>query len=135
MLILGQALADRIAAAAGAARPLEYCAALLGSFRDDGDVVVLDYLRLRNADGRLGRFAVAVADLFHAERVAAARGLLRVAWLHSHPGGSTALSSADRESLALAGLPWMLAASRDGTVHFAAYAAGTAKPISVVIRP
>jgi proteasome lid subunit RPN8/RPN11 len=123
-------------AAAQAARPREYCAALLGARRGDGEMVVTDCVSLRNADGRPGHFAVADAELRHAERAAAARGLGVVAWLHSHPGGSTSLSPMDRESLAVARLPWVIAACRDdGSATFAAYSGGTAEPITLVLRP
>jgi proteasome lid subunit RPN8/RPN11 len=95
----------------------------------------MDHIRLRNADGRPGRFAVADADLRHAERVAICRGSAIVAWVHSHPGHSSRLSAPDRESLAISRLPWVIVACReDGTAKFAAYGADTSAPITVVIR-
>jgi proteasome lid subunit RPN8/RPN11 len=108
---------------------------LFGSHGNGGDLVALGQLRIRNADGRPGRFAIADADLYHAERVAAHRRLALIAWLHSHPGGCTALSRPDRQFIALSRLPWVVAASRDdGTTAFAAYSAGTAELITVLIR-
>jgi proteasome lid subunit RPN8/RPN11 len=79
---------------------------------------------------------MADAELRHAERAAVARGLAVVAWLHSHPSGFAMLSAADRESLVVSRLPWVVAnCCDDGTVAYSGYAAATAEPVPILVGP
>jgi proteasome lid subunit RPN8/RPN11 len=104
-----------------AARPGEYCAALLGT----GETVT-GVVRLRNCDPRPGHFALPDAELRRADWAARTTGRDVLALLHSHPFGPPVLSAEDRRSLAVSGHPWVIAAfDAEDRLVLAAFAAGT----------
>jgi len=134
-LSLSSTQAAGLERAARASRPLEYCAALLGDV--DGELaVVTDLVRLRNCDTRPGRFAVADAELRHAELVARERRRVLVALLHSHALAPAVPSARDLAAMAGSRWPWViLGFDPADRVELAAFDAGTATPIPIVAAP
>ncbi len=98
MLVLTEALADRIRAHGVETYPHECCGALLGRDREDNrEVGELFPLVNRRADSQRSRFSITPNDFRTAETVARERGLDLVGWYHSHPDHPALPSEYDRE--------------------------------------
>lgn len=61
--------------------------------------LLLGFAALRNEAGAASRFAVAPADFVRAVAHLERLGLRPIGFVHSHPGGTTALSAVDRREL------------------------------------
>ena len=134
-LALERAHAITLEAAARAARPLEYCAALLG--RVESDVaVVTDVVRLRNCDTAPGRFSVADSEIRRAHLLARERGTEVLGIAHSHPSRPAEPSPRDREGISRSRYAWLIAGFKeDGRLDIAAFEGGTAAAIPVFLDP
>jgi proteasome lid subunit RPN8/RPN11 len=130
--------AATLARGARAARPLEYCAALLGRV-DGGVAAVTDVVRLRNCDTSPGRFSVPDDELRRARLLAGERrgrvaACQVVALAHSHASAPAAPSARDLLALAHSRHPWMIVGfdGHDG-VELAVFLAGTGAQIPVLV--
>lgn len=118
---------------ARSARPLEYCAALLGE-EVDSRLIVTDVVRLRNSDTRRGCFVIADAEIRRARCVARELGRKLLAILHSHAENSPIPSGRDRTAMAYSQYPWVIAGfDAHDVVQFAAFDAGSGDPLPIAL--
>jgi desampylase len=122
-LKLSPSVAADVIAAVVDAGDREVCAALLGEIAPDDRVFVSAWLKLRNVDGRPGRFAVPDSELRRARAAARAHQLEVVGWLHSHPSGCSELSVEDLEALAQSSAMWVVCVLEAAEATFHAYRA------------
>lgn len=133
-LHMSSALADVLFRNAVLARPLEFCAALLGSTSVD-TVVVADVVRLTNCDRRPDRFDITDAELRRAQVLAAEQRLEIVALVHSHSSARAVPSDRDRAAISYSRYPWAIVGFDErGDVEVNAYDVGSCVPIAVVIE-
>jgi len=90
-----------------AALPQECCGALLGTL-EGSHMRVHGVLPMLNTATELGGFSISASEIRRARLAAARRGEDIVALFHSHPGGPTSLSEADRDSLQYSEWPWVI---------------------------
>jgi proteasome lid subunit RPN8/RPN11 len=90
-----------------AAYPRECCGVLLGS-RDGTHLIVQRVVSTVNAFNMVGGFAIPDHEMRRVRLLAAEAGLSIVAVFHSHPSGSTELSSNDRAALEHSEWPWVI---------------------------
>jgi proteasome lid subunit RPN8/RPN11 len=80
---------------------------LLGSNRLR-EIIVRGVLNTRNVSTLLGGFVIPDEEIRRARLIATRRGEAIVALFHSHPGGPTSLSAADREAIQYSEWPWVI---------------------------
>jgi proteasome lid subunit RPN8/RPN11 len=90
-----------------AAYPRECCGVLLG-ITDGTRLIVRRVISTVNAVSTIGGFAIPDHEMRRVRLLAAEWGLPIVAVFHSHPSGSTELSSSDRAALAHSEWPWVI---------------------------
>jgi proteasome lid subunit RPN8/RPN11 len=96
-----------------AALPQECCGVLLGTSSNRG-IEVEWVLPTVNVATLLGGFTIPDEDIRRARLVASRRRQAIVAVFHSHPGGGTSLSEADREAIAYSEWPWVIISEGPG---------------------
>jgi proteasome lid subunit RPN8/RPN11 len=113
------------------ARPLEYCAAMLGLV-DDEAAVIKRIVRTRNADTRMHRFAIPDAEMRRCRALGDELQLALIALYHSHSNNPPSLSDADRVSLTQCPYHWVIGGfNSDDELELAGFEAETGRPISL----
>jgi proteasome lid subunit RPN8/RPN11 len=97
-----------------AAYPRECCGVLLGS-RDGTRSIVRRVVSTVNAFNMVGGFAIPDHEMRRVRLLAAEAGLSIVAVFHSHPCGSTEMSSNDRAALEHSEWPWVVVTENRAT--------------------
>ncbi len=98
MLVLSDALAQRIRAHGAESYPHECCGALLGTDGEKGrEVRDVFPLVNRRDDSPRNRFSISPNDFRAAEKAARERALELIGWYHSHPDHPALPSEYDRE--------------------------------------
>jgi proteasome lid subunit RPN8/RPN11 len=125
----------RVAELLASAGRSEFCGFLVG--RCGPHICHVDVvLSVWNAGGFRDGFAIADSGKRWAEREAARLGLELLAVVHSHPGGTRALSRADREGILISDLPWAIvvrAGSTADSILCLVYEPGTARLVQTVV--
>jgi proteasome lid subunit RPN8/RPN11 len=104
-------LYDALRSAIKTAYPRECCGVLLG--RNDGArMVVHRVVSTLNAVSTVGGFAIPDHEMRRVRLLTAEAGLVIVAVFHSHPSGSTELSSSDRAALEHSEWRWVILTGR-----------------------
>lgn len=98
---------DALRCAIETAWPRECCGVLLGS-RDGARMVVKRVVNTLNAVSTVGGFAIPDHEMRRVRLLAEKARLSIVAVFHSHPSGSTELSSSDRAALEFSEWPWVI---------------------------
>ena len=115
---LSPAIAQQLQQQAQAAWPAE-CAAILGGHRAsppaDGHLTIRQLVVVPNRSAATDRFVIDPADFAAALRAFADRDQQWLGFAHSHPGGSTALSTIDRRELWTGCLQTIIAPQADGS--------------------
>jgi proteasome lid subunit RPN8/RPN11 len=114
------------------ARPLEYCAILLGR-RGKRYIIATDVLRLRNSDARRNRFSIADIEIRRGELVAMELECEIVAIVHSHASCLPIPSETDRRAMTLSRFPWLIVGfDVDDSLRLAAFDAVSGKSLPMV---
>jgi proteasome lid subunit RPN8/RPN11 len=105
---------------------MEACGFLLGAVEGVAGEVVVG----RESAPERGSFAIPDHELRRVAAYAEDRGLRILALFHSHPSGSTALSSGDRAALRYSAWPWVIVTRHTGesTALLTIYTAGDDGP-------
>jgi proteasome lid subunit RPN8/RPN11 len=130
-LYLSAAKARAIEASARAARPHEYCGALLGCYTDS-TATITHIVRLHNSDTRPGRFSIADAEIRYARLLASELRRDVVAVLHTHASSPPIPSEHDRSAIAHSSYQWVIAGfDRQDCFQIAAFLAHSLAPLPV----
>ncbi len=105
---------------------------MLGTLEGDA-AVTTRIVRIRNADTRIGRFAIPDVEIRRCEALANDLQLALIALLHSHPSSPPIISDADRRSLTHCPYHWVIAGFNDvDELNLAGFEAGTGHPVPLM---